>query len=269
MNGTRTTMKHAVAVALIVTASSLSLSTRVEAKAKPKGKGAASAPVDTKDPSLILERAEDLRNPSLTYKTNVTLVDEKKGKKQTQTFETVIKGRDKALVKFLTPEADRGTQVLFVDVDMWIKVKSSAKATRIAPKQKLAGNAAYGDVARLNFIGNYAAKLDREATLDGEAAWVLELKAVPGRPVTYDLVEYWVAKAGFKPLKAEYKTESGKTIRVATFGDYEPVLGVDRPTQMRLVDSLQKSHVTTITFKNATATDAPDLMFQKQNLGRD
>lgn len=224
--------------------------------------------IDTQDPSLILERAEDLRNPSLTYKTNVTLVDEKKGKKTTQTFETVIKGRDKTLVKFMTPEPDRGTQVLFVDVDMWIKVASSAKATRIAPKKKLAGNAAYGDIARLNFIGNYAAKLDREETIGGQEAWVLELKAVPGRPVTYDYIEYWVGKAGFKPLKAEYKAQSGKTLRLATFSDYEPVLGVDRPTEMRLVDTLEKNHVTTISFKNATAIDAPDLMFEKQNLGR-
>lgn len=221
------------------------------------------------DAAAILEKAEDLRNPSVTYKSQVTLVDEKKGKTSTQTFETIIKGRDKALVKFLTPEADRGTQVLFVDVDMWIKVPSSVKATRIAPKQKLAGNAAYGDVARLNFVGNYTARIDREESLDGVGAWVLELKAMPDRPVTYDLVEYWVAKAGSKPLKAEYKTASGKTVRVATFGAYEKVLGIDRPTEMRLVDSLKKNHVTTITFKGSVATDAPDLLFQKQNLGRD
>ena len=221
------------------------------------------------DAAKILADAEHIRSPSEDYVVNVRLVDRKKGKEEVRTYETSLKGRDKALVKFLTPTSEAGTQVLMVGTDMWVKVPTSAKAIRISAKQKLTGNAAYGDVARLSFVGNYSVRIAGSEKFEGKTdAWILELTSIEGQPVTYDRVDYWVDKKTSRPLRAIYKTTSGKTLREGTFGGFRDVLGVMRPTEFVLVNSMQSDHATTLTFDSAVRKPLPDLLFERQNLGR-
>ena len=228
-----------------------------------------SASVAEENPMDILRKAENIRTPGDDYVVVVDLLDLKNGKEERRTYETSLKGQDKALVKFLTPASETGTQVLMVGPDMWVKVPSSAKAVRISAKQKLTGNAAYGDVARLSFLGNYTAKILRSDKFEGKVdAWVLDLTSIEDRPVTYDKVEYWVEKKTNRPLKAIYKTASGKVLREGTFGDWQNIFGVERPTRFVLVNSLQSSHVTTLRFENPVRKSLPDLLFERQNLGR-
>jgi hypothetical protein len=217
----------------------------------------------------LVRKAEEIRNPQKDYKSSIKLIDNKKGKLDERTYETMIKGRDKALIKFLTPQSEKGTKVLMVDADMWVYVPSTAKPIRISPRQRIAGNAAYGDVARLNFTENYEATYVRDDKLNGKVARVLDLKAIEGKLVTYDHVEYWIEKKTNKPLKAVYMTDSGKVIREAEFKTFKKVLGIDRPTEMFLTDKLTKNHTTKIIFEDSTEIDVPDLLFQKQNLNRD
>ena len=120
--------------------------------------GAASA--DT-----LLSQAEKIRNPQTDYSVTVELKE--KNKTSTRVFKTMIKGRDKALVEFMKPSTDAGKKVLMVGHNMWIHMPRAAKPIRISPRQKLAGNAAYGDIARLNFIGNYKPTLKKTETFKG------------------------------------------------------------------------------------------------------
>lgn len=227
------------------------------------------APAAAFDAEKLLEEAEFIRNPQENYVTSVYLEDTVKGKTTKNKYETFVKGRDKALVKFLEPAVDVGTRVLFVDNDMWIFVPSSAKPMRVSPRQKLAGNAAYGDVTRLNFVGNYTAKYLRQDTFEKRPAHVLDLTSIAGRPVTYDRIEYWLDKENKRPLRLIFKTISEKVIREATFDDFQQVFGVKRPNKFIIVDAIDRGHVTTLIFKDAKAKEFSDVIFQKQNLGRD
>jgi hypothetical protein len=221
------------------------------------------------DAATILEKAEQIRNPSEDYVCRVELVD-KKGSKQdvTRTFESSIKGRDKALVRYLSPAEEKNTKVLMVGQDMWVKTESNSKPIRISANQKLTGNAAYGDVARLSFVGNYTPTLLRKDKFKGEEAYVLKLESIVNRPVTYDKVEYWVSTKSYRPLKALYMTFSDKIIREGGFEDYKDVFGMQRPTTFTLINLLQKDHTTTLKFSEPKKASLPDLLFEKQNLGR-
>ncbi len=220
------------------------------------------------DAAKILEKAEAIRNPTEDYSVDVDLVDSKEGKVDLRSYETMIKGRDKALVKFVKPESESGTRVLMTGPDMYVYVPTSAKPVRISANQKLTGNAAYGDVARLSFVGNYSAKLRSTEKNGGKEVHVLELSSIPDRPVTYDKIEYWVDAKTFRPVKAVYMTQSGKAIREGTFEDFGEVLGVQRPKTFVLKNLLRSDHVTRLKFKNPRQKSFPDLMFEKQNLGR-
>lgn len=217
----------------------------------------------------LLKAAEFIRNPQTDYRVIVGLKDEKGGKKDIRTYQSEIKGRDKALIRFLSPKVDEGTKVLMVEQEMWIYLPSTAKPVRISPSQKLSGNAAYGDVARLNFTGNYRAKLKGKQDYHGKPAYVLDLQAIEGRPVTYDRIEYWIDVASKRPLKALYSTSAGKILREGYFERFAPVLGVERPTLFRLVDHIEPDHVTTLVFKNTQKASLPEIAFERQNLSRD
>jgi len=217
----------------------------------------------------LLKAAEYIRNPQQDYQMTVLLKDRKAAQSDSRKYSCLIKGRDRAIIKFLEPAVDRGTKVLMVENQMYVSTPAAAKPVRISPRQRIAGNAAYGDVVRLNFIDNYSAKLLRSEKHEGREAYVLELNAKDDRPVTYDRVVYWVDKANQRPLKALYQTASGKTIREATFGGYRRVLGAERPTEFVLTDHLERNHVTTLKFEGTRAASLPDLLFDKQNFARD
>ncbi len=221
------------------------------------------------DAGKIMEEAENIRNPQGNYQTNVEIIDQEGDKsKDVRTYETIVKGRDKTLVKFLTPATDADKRLLMLDNDMWFYTRSAAKPIRIAPRQKLSGNAAYGDVTRLNFTGNYEAKILKIEELNKEKILVLDLTAITGRPVTYDKVEYWVQHKDHKPIKALYLTRSGKVIREGFFENFTDVLGIQRPASFRLVNYLNKNHTTTLNYTNTKKGDFPDALFLKENLSR-
>jgi outer membrane lipoprotein-sorting protein len=216
--------------------------------------------------SDVLKKAEIIRNPQTDYVVDVELTELKK--KESRTFKTMIKGRDKALVEFIKPSNDAGKKVLMVENNMWIYMPSAAKPIRISPRQKLAGNAAYGDIARLNFIGNYTAKLAKDTKYKGRKVLVLDLKAIKDRPVTYTDLQYWVDAKTFRPVLVQYKTGSGKVMKTGYFEGFGNVFGVQRPTKLRIVDGLRKGRETTLEFKNAKKQDLPGILLEKQNLNR-
>jgi outer membrane lipoprotein-sorting protein len=220
------------------------------------------------DPEKVLAAAERIRNPQEDYTVTCELTDDDKGKIDVREYQTMLKGRDKALIHFKKPATDIGKQVLMIDNDMWFYTPTSAKPLRISPKQRLAGNASYGDIARLNFTGNYKPSFVRFDKEGDEEAIVLSLVAIEGRPVTYTNIQYWVGAKSMKPLKAEYQTMTGKTLKLGYFEKYEQVFGASRPTVLRLVDKINNRHVTTLNFKNTKASDLPAILFEKQNLGR-
>ena len=223
------------------------------------------------DPSAkdILKKAENIRSPDASYKVDVTLKDFRRGKETVHTYEVLIKGRDKALVRFLTPLVDQGTKVLMVEEQMWIFMPSTAKPLRISPRQKLTGNAAYGDIIRLDFVDNYTPKFVKTESLNGTSAHVLDLIAIEDKPVTYDRVQYWVDTVTFRPIKAFYQTREGKTLREGTFEKFEDMLGVKRPLVFKLNDFLEKEHRTELIYKSPKKASLPDLLFEKQNFGRE
>lgn len=212
----------------------------------------------------ILRAAENVRNPAENYKVGVIL----KENDDVRTYGTFVKTRSKTLVQFLTPIADRGTQVLMVDNQMWIYMPKVANPVRISPRQRLSGNAVYGDIARLDFVENYSPTLNRVDLAEKQKVYVLDLKAIEGKAVTYDHIEYWIFADSYRPYKALFKTSSGKVLREAYYKEFRNVFGLPRPTKVLFVDYLDQKHVTVLLLRNYKRHSLPDLAFDKMNLDR-
>lgn len=218
----------------------------------------------------VVEAAENIRNPKLSYKSKVTVVDHLPRKADdTRTYESSVSGKDEGLVKFLTPSSDLGKKLLFRAEDMWAYIPTSANPIRISPRQKLTGNAAYGDIASIDYSKNYDAKFLRMDKFENKDAFLIDLTAIKGKLVTYDKIEYWIDAASKKPLKAHFMTSSGKLLRVCLYTEYKNILGVERPTKLVIQNYLNKGHETDIAFSDFKKMDFSPLIFKKENLNRD
>jgi outer membrane lipoprotein-sorting protein len=219
-----------------------------------------------RDATVLLRAAEHIRNPQVSYEAVIKITDQKNGKDDVRTYRVKSKDQTTSLIEYLTPVSDSGTKVLVVGNDMWVAMEKVANPIRIAPKQKLVGNAAYGDITSINYEDSYDASFKSEDTVDGKASYILALTAKPGKSVSYERIDYWIEKVSKRPLKATYMTSSGKVMREGFFTGYKEVLGVERPLVLILKDILDRNLTTKIEFVEAKEKKFPNGIFQKSSL---
>ena len=220
------------------------------------------------DPSaeVILEKADEARNPQLDFKVFVNITSIKPGRDpRIAKYEVFIKGRNKTLIKTLYPNVERGTSTLMIDYDLWVFLQTISKPLRISLQQRLIGEVATGDITRTNFSGDYNSKILRIENIDEKEYYVLELLAKDER-VTYHRVVLWVQKDNFHPVKAEFYAVSGRILKTCSYEDYQEVLGRLRPTRLVLDDPLVQGQKSILEYSDMTLTDLPEKYFTKTYL---
>src|SRR5262249_12942435 len=127
----------------------------------------------------ILKRADAVRNPADSFEMTVEVMSS--GQDEPRVFDVKLKGKDKTLVKTLSPSADRGRNLLMLAEDMWAYVPNLGRPVRVSLSQKLTGQAANGDISRMRWSGDYDVAIEAEFA----KGWVLALNANK-EGLTYD-----------------------------------------------------------------------------------
>jgi Outer membrane lipoprotein-sorting protein len=193
----------------------------------------------------ILRKADQSRGnlEGITWK---VVVSDKRT--EPMTFDVKARGFD-ILGENLAPPKDRGNKVLMVNGNMWFHRPGLSKAVPISQRQRLMGNAAYGDIAATNYAEDYEARLLEDETVNGELCYVFDLKAKDSR-AAYDRIKYWISKQRVVGVKAEYFTVSQKKFKSATMESANTVRidGEARPfiSKITIYDELLSSDVTTL-----------------------
>ena len=234
-----------------------------------------SAGADAPEPSIedaqaraILEKADLVRFPTTGFEVEVTIAVTTSGQDvETRKYKVLSKGNENSIVMITEPAAERGQILLMRGRDLWIFIPNVSQPIRLPLSQRLTGQVANGDLARANFTGDYAPKLLRSETTDGDAMYVLELNAVD-RGVTYHKVLYWVRQANHWPHKAEFFSASGRLLKTAVYQNFSRLGGRVRPTRMVMVDALREGEESVLDYTNLKARDLPDKIFTKDYLKR-
>jgi outer membrane lipoprotein-sorting protein len=213
-----------------------------------------------KDPSPehILTKADQVRNPSDSFGMTVNVTNHDGDVSE---FEVKTKGKDKTLIKTLSPARDKGRNLLMLKEDMWAYIPNLKKSVRVSLNQKLTGEAANGDIARMRWAGDYQAKIESS---NGDS-WTLFLTATK-KGLTYEKIRAVVAKNSFRPLRAEYLTLSGDVLKKAEYGDYKKLAGEQRPSVITIRDAKRNERFSKIVIKDMESADFPDSLFQQTNL---
>jgi outer membrane lipoprotein-sorting protein len=214
----------------------------------------------------IVERADRIRFPEGGFQVNVKITTSASGREpEVRSYEILSKGNEKSLIRTLSPAAEKGQVLLMRDRDLWIYLPAVSQPVRLALSQRLTGQVANGDLARANFSGDYAPKVVRTDTIDGESYRVLDLKAVD-RSVTYHRVLFWVNAENNRPYKAEFYSLSDRLLKTCRYENFKETSGATRPTTLTMIDALTEGNKSVLDYSNLQSKDLPDKFFTKDYL---
>ena len=215
-------------------------------------------------PEEILKAADEARGNVAGIAWEVTIASsDAERDAETQVYDIKARGFNVAGTN-LAPPKYRGNKILMLNTSMWFYKPGLNKPVPISLRQKLIGDAAYGDIAATNYADNYTAAELADEDVAGEPCHVFELTARNDK-VTYDRIRYWVSKRRLVGVKAEYFTVSGKKIKSATM-EYANQVSLDgkaRPflSRITLQGELMNGALTYLNVRNPRIEPLPDYVF--------
>jgi hypothetical protein len=218
----------------------------------------------------ILRQADQARGNLAGVTWEVLLESIVKTRTQTMTFDIKARGFD-ILGENRAPPKYKGNKLLMLHGNMWFYKPGLSKPVPISRRQKLLGNAAYGDIAATNYANDYEATALADAYINGELCHVFDLKS-KHKKTTYNRIKYWISKNRSVGVKAEYFTVSGKMFKSATM-EYENTVNINgeaRPFISRIIihDELMTNDVTTLIFTRPNFQKLSDYVFNLNLLVR-
>ncbi|HTY44627.1 MAG TPA: outer membrane lipoprotein-sorting protein [Patescibacteria group bacterium] len=214
-------------------------------------------------PAEIIQKVDDVRSPQVDYTIAVEVVSYLPNRApKAARYEVMVKGPERTIIKTVFPETERGRILLMREKDLWAFFPDVSKPLRLSMQERLIGEVSNGDIARLNFAGDYDAKILREERIADKNYYVLELLAKNGE-VTYAKVILWAEKETYWPLKAEFYALSGRLLKNCSYENYAMLAEKLRPTRLVMEDPITKGKKSVITYGDIRVGEIPEKYFAK------
>lgn len=213
----------------------------------------------------IIKKADTMRFIDADNSFLVEVTDQK-GSNTTKTrYKVYSKGSQMSLVETIYPERQAGRKLLMKAQDLWFFTPDIKRPTRVSMQQKLTGEVANGDLARTSFGGDYSVEIKGEETIGDKKAIHLFLKKNKD-DVTYSFVDYWVDNKTYMPLKAIFKSDGGKDLKIATYSTPKKFLNYNLITKMEIVNALNKNQKSVLIFASFKKEKLNESFFSKESL---
>ena len=85
---------------------------------------------------------------------------------------------------------------------------------------------------------------------------------------TYHRIELWVEQSSSRPVKGKFYSESDRLLKTAYYRRFQSQLGLERPTEIVIIDGLTPSWVTVMRYSNYAWREIPDSWLQRDYLPR-
>jgi len=165
------------------------------------------------------------------------------------------------LIETEFPERMQGRKVLMRDSDLWLYLPSIKRATRVSLQQRLTGEVSNGDLAKTSFHEDYTQKL-----LKADRKGYQVMLTAKHKEAAYRKIKLHIDAGNFRPTLAEYYAISGKKLKSSEYGEYQPVLGMDRATRVVIRDALQPSRLSKLKFYDYRRENLDASLFAKESL---
>ncbi len=232
---------------------------------------------EDREASEIIRRADRIRAPDQPFRYSLTLL-EMKGEQEVsqQTLDVAMRfykateqqpGDARALVRFVAPASERGKSLLSIFDKLWYYEPKLRRPIPISLQQRLVGQVSNGDVVAADFDLSYISKRAGIEDCDGRKCYKLQLQR-RWPYVTYPKINYWVEVENSRPFKAEFLSSNDKVLKRAWYKDYKLAVGLQRPHEIYIEDSLKKEQYTRMLYSEVRLEAVPEAFFQKEYLLR-
>ncbi|MBF0560628.1 MAG: outer membrane lipoprotein-sorting protein [Alphaproteobacteria bacterium] len=222
--------------------------------------------------------SDAVRNPEVPFRLINVLTEYHSGRPKDAVTLLVYSRKEKAggqyrtLVRWMAPPRDQDKVMLKTGNLMWFHDPASKASVRLSPQQRLLGQASNGDVVTVNLALDYRATLEGEETItdadrESRPCWRLSLNATDDS-VTYFKIEYWVDRETDFPVKGKFYSDSGRLLKTAYYRRPDLQLGRLRPTETIIIDGIDPSLVTKMSFSDYQSREIPDAWFSRDYLPR-
>jgi outer membrane lipoprotein-sorting protein len=236
------------------------------------------SPASAQTAQEIIAASDRIRNPGQPFRVTNTLSEYVSGKLRNQSVIVVYSKVDKAtgqfrsVVRYVEPARDVGKMVLLDGKILWFYDPASKASVRISAQQRLIGQASIGDVLTANLALDYAGTVIgvepiQDSGRQEHQTWRLDMKATSDN-ANYNRIEFWVEQATFYPIKAKFYSDSGRLLKILYYRNFTEQLGGIRPTEAIIIDSVDSSLATKISFGDYRTQEIPDSWFQRDALPR-
>lgn len=216
----------------------------------------------------ILKKADNVRVVGNSFEMTIKVQTFKSNElDNSSTMKGYARDGDKSMVLFTKPNNMKGRKILMIGDNMWFIFPNTSKPVRVSPAQRLMGEVAIGDIARVNFSLDYDAEKDGEETVENKNCYRLKLEAKKNGK-TYHKITYWVQKGIYRPIKAEFFARSGKMLKTAYYRGLKMVAGKNRPMKIYIYDNIKKNNYSIMEYINMRAKNVPSNYFNKEYLKR-
>lgn len=215
------------------------------------------------DVKELLKKVDDVRRPGTDFSVEVAIHTNSGGGGRLSKYEVMVNGDRDTLVKTVYPPNDKGQAMLMKGRDFWVYLPTVDQPVRLSLSQRLIGQVSNGDIARMNFSGDYEGTLLRTEEAEGKKIAVLALTATADW-VTYGKAILWVSLPDAHPIRAEFYTASDILLKTCEFAKYEKLAGTVRPSQLIFVDATKKEERSVLTYSNMRAKKIPGKYFTKE-----
>ncbi len=214
----------------------------------------------------ILAQLDDLNNfPGKDYTSLFTIVSEKPGEKQSVTQVRVFRrdAKKQFTILIMLPEVNKGQGYLREDDNVWFYDPTSRKFSHSSIKENLQDTEAKNsDFTVSSLVTDYDIQRISEGTIGKYPVWLLDLKARTNE-VSYERVVLYVRKDKTMTLKQEDYSVNGRLMRTTLYPKYVELEGKLLPSQILIVDEINKGEKSQITMAEQSVEKLPDKIFTK------
>lgn len=203
-------------------------------------------------PREIIDRVDRIMRGDSSYGVAEMVISTKRWKRS-KTIEIWSEGTEKALIRLLQPQKEKGVATLKIESDIWNYLPKISRTIRIPSSMMMAswmGSHFSNDdlVKESRLIDDYTIETTFEGTREGTEIWEFRLTPDPDAPVVWGGIVYVIRKNDLMPIKADFYDEDETLKRTVTYSDYKIMGGRLIPATMNLVPSDKPEEYTRIIY---------------------
>jgi outer membrane lipoprotein-sorting protein len=164
-------------------------------------------------------------------------------------------GRNRALMKILSPAKERGNGTLKIEKELWNWLPSVERVIKIPPSMMhsswMGSDFTYEDVVKADsIVKDYTHKFVKKEKEGRRTLYVIESVPKPDAPVVWGkiILEVFVEGAEVIPLKDQDYSERGEHMRTLSFSDVRMIEGRRIPTRIECAPLRKPANRTVISY---------------------